>query len=440
MPPNTICKTIHQYNDKPISGEDMKKLQDIANDYGKVKNYVYQRYGGVTGLPKIYPGYTVQNEMTETGLRGTLMLPSVYFYLAIFDALGDIKSQWTRTKTKVLTLIKKNQGLAADEKHYLRFLLKISNVFTAVLMQESMDSQTLPKDIRSKFEELSKHIDTGKMHRYLCRQVRKYHVRLHTEITDGFSISERAYRYGDHGIYISTKENRKRIFVRLTDNNKYKNQLHIKLYPEKSSIEIQTPVNAAVHSHEDYTNQIGISVGMFTMIITDKGHEYGEQFGKYQTGLADWVREQTGKYNANRASNPGRKKYTAKKHRLDEQLHSYINMELNRFLKTEKPEIIYMPKLPRPKAGGNVKKINYSVTMWQRGYIKNRLIQKCREQSVKLVEVLGKDISNECSQCSALGSKKEGMFICPACGYQVKEKENAAQNARKRGRDGHLVI
>ena len=82
----------------------MTKLQAVARDYAKVKNYVYQRYAGITGLSKIYPGYTVQNEMTRSGLREELGLPSVYFYLAIFDALGEIKSQWTRTKSKISKL------------------------------------------------------------------------------------------------------------------------------------------------------------------------------------------------------------------------------------------------------------------------------------------------------------------------------------------------
>ena len=123
----------------------------------------------------------------------------------------------------------------------------------------------------------------------------------------------------------------------------------------------------------------------------------------------------------------------SKKHRMNERLHSYINMELNRFLKTEKPAVIYMPKLPPSRGGGSVKEINNFVTLWQRGYIKNRLEQKCREQSVKIEEVFGKNISNECSRCGAVGEKKEGRFYCRACGYQVKEKKNTAQNARKRG-------
>lgn len=119
MPVDVICKIVCQYNQAPLPKEDMEKLQEIAEDYRKVKDYVYQRYGGVGSLSKIYPGYTVQNEMTRSGLRESLGLPSVYFYMAMFDALSDIKSQWTRTKAQIQKNVGRNQELSAEEKHYL---------------------------------------------------------------------------------------------------------------------------------------------------------------------------------------------------------------------------------------------------------------------------------------------------------------------------------
>ena len=207
----------------------MQQLLEIAEDYKKVKNYVYGRYGGIGSLFKIYPGYTVQNEMTKSGLRAELDMPSVYFYLAMFDALGDIKSQWTRTKFKVLKLARVNQNLTAEEKHYLRFLLKVNNAFDAVLNERPV---TLQKEIQRKYDEFQAQVDTEKLHRYLCRQVRKYHVKQHADSAAGLSIAERAYRYGDSGIYISTKEKRKRIFIPLTDHCQYQSQLYVKLYQE----------------------------------------------------------------------------------------------------------------------------------------------------------------------------------------------------------------
>ncbi len=407
----------------------MTKLQTIARDYAKVKNYVYQRYAGITGLSKIYPGYTVQNEMTRSGLREELGLPSVYFYLAVFDALGEIKSQWTRTKSKISKLAGKNESFSEEEKHYLRFLLKINNSFEAVLNEKPI---VLRKDIQEQYDRLVNEVDIKRLHHYLCRQVRKYHRKPHTDETGGFSISERAYRYADHGIYISTKEKRKRIFILLTDSNQYRSQLYIKLFPKEGNLEIKVPVNVTVKEHSDFVNEIGLSAGMFTMLTTDQGHKYGEKLGAYHAEYTDWMRKQAENHQCNRDQNCGRKKYKNKKKQYEEQFHSYINHELNVFLQIEKPRVIYIPKLPGPQAGGVNKTINYSVALWQRGYIRRRLYQKCREQSVEVEEVFAKDISRECSKCGASGTKAGGMFLCGCCGYEAEQKTNAARNAKKR--------
>lgn len=430
MSSEKVCKTVHQHNQRPVSEVDMQKLQEIADDYKKVKNYVYQRYGGISSLSKIYPGYTVQNEMTASGFRESLGMPAVYFYLAIFDALSDIKRQWTRVKSKVSKGINKNDNFTSAEKHYLRFVLKVSNAFEMVLNQKPVE---LAKAMQNNYDELAAQVDWDRMNKYLCRKVRKYLVRQYAQNAEGFSISERAYRYGDHGIYISIKEKRKRIFVPLTDNNRYKAQLYIKLYPKEHNIEIKVPVYVAVHEHEDYVKQIGAATGIYTMLTTDEGHCYGEELGRYQKEYAEWIRIQTGRYNKNRKENPGRKKYFSQKRRLEEQMHSYINHELNLFLKKEKPRVIYMAKLPKPHAGGKNKRLNHLMSQWQRGYIRNRLTQKCREQSIEIKEVFGKDISNECSNCGEIGRKAAGIFSCPECGYQIEEKVNTARNVKKRG-------
>ena len=133
MAPDSICKIVCQYNQKPVPKGDMDKLLDIAQDYSRVKEYVCQRYGSVKSLSKIYPGYTVQNEMNRSGFREELGLPSVYFNLAVFDALKDIRSQWTRTKSVILERVGQNPGFSEEEKHYLRYVLKVSNAFDGIL-------------------------------------------------------------------------------------------------------------------------------------------------------------------------------------------------------------------------------------------------------------------------------------------------------------------
>lgn len=436
MSSDVICKIVCQYNQVSVTKEDMNKLQEIAWDYTKVKDYVYQRYGGVRSLSKLYPGYTVQNEMTRSGLRESLGLPTVYFYMAIFDALGDIKSQWTRTKSRILKNVGRNQELSPEEKHYLRYLLKVSNAFEAVVNHRQVHLKT---DMQKQYDLLAEDVDTKRLDNYLRRQTRRTHMKISASTSDGFYLTEKAYRYGDHGIYITIKEKRKRIFIPLTDNNQYTRQLYIKLYPEQGNIEIKAPVNVKVQNHQDYTEHVGVSLGMYTMLVTDGGCAYGERLGEYQVELADWIRTQAKNYHPSNEAETGRKKYTAQKQRMTEQLHSYINMELNRFLKTEKPKVIYIPKLPKPQKHSGDKAINNSVNLWQRGYIKKRLRQKCQEQSVEITEVFAKNISNECSRCGTAGRKIDGLFICNSCGYEAEIKQNAAQNAKRRGMENQII-
>jgi putative transposase len=431
MPPRRIHKTVRQFNKEPIPERDMKKLIEIAEDYRTVKNYVYARYARRGGLLKIYPGYTVQNEMTKSGLRTQLKLPAVYFYLAVFDALGDIKNQWGQTRANVLRRVNQNENFTPEEKHYLRLLLRVNNFFQSVLNQK--EPRGVPKEIQKQHNVLAGEVNAEKLCRYLRRQVRKHHVKPRAEQASGFSISERAYRYDNHGIYITTKEKRNRVFVLLTDNNQYTSQLYVKLFPEKRKIEIKAPIKIAVRRHEDYTNQVGLTMAMSTMLTTHEGCRYGENLGEYQGAYAKWVWEQTRNYNRSRTRNSGRKKYNAKKNRYEELLHSYINQELNRFLREEQPMIAFVARSQKPYVNDMNKDTSYLASMWQRGYIRKRLAQKCREHSIKLLEILEKNLDNICSNCGKMGNRKDGVFSCPNCGRSIEETVNTARNAWKQG-------
>ena len=432
MPQSKICRTVCQYNKEPITQEHMGKLLEIAEDCRKVKNYVYQRYGSVNSLSKLYPGYSIQNEMTESGFRTELGLPSVYFYLAVFDALGDIKSQWTHVKRKALRCICKNEELSPEDRHYLRFVMKQSQCFEGILMGKPIE---LSGDWEKQYEERKELVDAVRLDHYLNRIVRRYLCRLHTDRADGFSIGERAYRYENHGIYISIKEKRKRIFIPLTDNNRYKKQLYIKLLPEEKSLIIHVPVESTVKYREEYCREVGLAFGLVNMFVTDEGHVYGKDFGEYQFALADHVRNGNARYSQNKRNNSGRKKYYAQKQRLEATLHTYINREINQLLEIEKPRQIYIPKLPASSRAGVNKVYNHAVSMWQKGYVKERLTQKCQEQSIRLIEVWGKNISSECSQCGASGKKMKDIFSCDTCGLELPERINTARNVLKRGKE-----
>lgn len=458
---STIFKTVYQYNQVPISAADMEKLREIARDCREVRNYVYDKYGGIRGLPKINPGYTAQNEMTKCGLRERLNLPSTYFYLSIFDALGDIKSQWANVKSEIEKNIRANPNLTPEDRHYLRFVMKQSQCFEAVLVGSgtnpagTVSGETVPTGAISgktsstgifpgrvaltgkwveSYTALCESVDTHRLNQYLRRQVRRHLVKPHSEAADGFPASPKGYRYADHGIYLAMKERGKRLFIPLTDNNRYTRQVYIRLYPEEGKVTINVPIEVKQKHPAGYDGEIGLAVGLRCMFVTDQGRAYGEKYLEYQSALTDYVRERLPRHRRNAKYNPGTKKYNAGKARLEKALHDYVNAEINRMLETEKPGRIYFPKLPAtPRAGYN-RRVNATMNMWQRGYVKSRLMQKCKERSVEVTEVFGKGISTQCSSCGAEGVKKQEMFCCNACGLELPERENTARNVLKRGR------
>ncbi len=57
MSQEVVFKTVYQYSREPVSEADMGKLLEIAEDYRRVKNYVYRRYSGIGSLGKLWPGY-----------------------------------------------------------------------------------------------------------------------------------------------------------------------------------------------------------------------------------------------------------------------------------------------------------------------------------------------------------------------------------------------
>jgi transposase len=214
------------------------------------------------------------------------------------------------------------------------------------------------------------------------------------------------------------------------------------LHPEENSLEILVPIDVKTKTHEDYTNEIGINMSIYTMLTVSNGNRYGDELGTKLAEKAKWIGSHRTKFKEQQSIDTniiGRKKYQSNKQKIDEKLHIYINTELNRLIKTEKPAVIYMPKLPSNAFGGNYSSNNYMTTIWEHGYIRKRLAQKCEENNIKLVEVYAKNISNECSKCSAhgnisIGKRKDGKFICSVCGNIIDEKTNAALNALNRGR------
>ena len=68
-----ICKSIHQYSKGKISSENMDVLMEIGHGCMVTRNYIYQRYGGIKSLGKLYSGYAIDAEVKTAGFREQIL-------------------------------------------------------------------------------------------------------------------------------------------------------------------------------------------------------------------------------------------------------------------------------------------------------------------------------------------------------------------------------
>lgn len=450
-----ICKALHQYSKGKISSENMDVLMEIGHGCMVTKNYIYQRYGGIKSLGKLYPGHAVEAEVKEAGFRERIGLPSVYFTASVNRALGDIKIMWAQVKSGINDAVSKNERFSPEDRHYIRFVVKVSGCLESILNGKQV---SLPEEIQSKYESVIAEFGdvTGQrvqsLNRYICRQTRKRLRRLHTDNATYFTMKKQGYRYGElegeHGIFLATKVNRQRMFIPLTDANVYDRMIDIKLDPQKRKVEIIIPLLVNTKQHENYTNEIGISLGLWNMITTSTGNVYGSDFGKKQQEISRYILKEN--YQNGRENRSETQKYAAQKAKMDAALKNYINMEINRMLAQEKPGVIYMAKLPRNPGMHTAQRRDalqflkgtgdtHFLRMWRKGFVTERLQWKCQENGIRIVEVIGKGISTECGACGQNGYVKGEKFRCPVCGYEENKKINGARNALNRGKAGRQL-
>ncbi len=443
----TLIKTITQHT-KELDGETLSFLYGIARDYAKVKNAVYQRYSGIRHVGSLTPVYDILNEMRRCGLREQLNLPAVYYELAVADAVTDIKTNWAVLKKKMNGLVTANENLSADEKMYIRTVLKINSTFSAVLNRE-------PYELPEKVKGLA--LDTDRLDSRIRRMVRKYLTKPKTEYTQLFRVSPNGCRYGDGGIYLASRTPRRRIFVPLRNDERYDRQILFIL--GKNGAVLHIPVETEIKKHRDYTNTVFMHIGNAAMFTLSDGAVYGEALGQMvfpETLRLDQKNQERGKLirkagncmagglpdkaKAIESNNLGRQKYDGRKSKERANTVRYINTEINRLLREEKPARIVIPsRVLKGREKHYSRTVNLKLARSFQGYVRERLAFKCRLNSVELIEVNSKGTGSLCAVCGAAGKSSKDGFVCESCGSHTTTALNSARNVEKKYKGMALI-
>lgn len=437
---STMTKTVWQYSE-PLPEDTMEFLRGIASDYCKVKNYVYKRYSGIGNLDRLTPVYGILNEMRHCGLREQLNLPAVYYELAAADAVTDIKSAWGITKNKAGERITANENLSADDKLYLRTVLKLNHVYAAVLNHQEYE---MPKNAKGL------DIDVKRLNNLLCRLTRKYLFSPETDRADSFRISPNGYSYKDGAIRIVCRVPRKRIAIPLKDERVFDRQIQIHI--RENSVALAVPVETGIRKHDDYVNTVYVHIGYQDMFTLSNGNIYGKALDELVSPeterLAEKNKERRRMYRVYEQSaeagnrkkadrietnNFGRTKYDRQKEKRRLRTTDYINAEINRMICTEKPgKVVIARPVTRNQMKYRSKQANRNVSRSFRGYIRERLAYKCKLHSIELIEINSKGTGSICSSCGAEGRRQGNEFVCESCGIKSTVSLNSAKNIERK--------
>lgn len=291
--------------------------------------------------------------MRYCGLREQLNLPAVYYELAIADAVADIKGRWGILKNKLGDLITANENLSADDRTYLRTVLKMNSIYASILNHQEYEMMHNAKGLE---------IDIKRLNNLLCRLTRKYLTMPQTENTNSFRISPNGYSYKEGAIRIVCRVPRKRISIPLKDNRIFDRQIQIQL--KKNSVVLTIPIETKIKKHNDYTNTVYVHIGYKDMFTLSNGNIYGRSLDsivspeterlnqKNQARRKMYVIYEQNTEAGNRkkadnieANNLGNEKYDRQKAKEQTRTTAFINSEINRMFNIEKPIKIVITSL-----------------------------------------------------------------------------------------------
>ncbi len=455
-----ITKTTAFYS-KALPEETMEFLRGLAQDYAKVKNYVYRRYSGIGSAGRLTPIYGILNEMRYCGLRQQLNLPAVYYELAISEAVGDIKGMWGLLKNKIRDRINANDNLSDEDRLYLRTVLKINSTFAAILNRREYEMPEKAAGLD---------LDVKRLNNLLCRLVRRNLETPEVKKADFFLVSPNGYRLDKEGLYLTSRTPRQRVFIPVKGIGEADRQLRIIL--GENNVRIVLPLDVEARKRKDYTNIIYVYIGYTDMLTLSNGNVYGKALGSIVTPETERLSEKNrergriyaayrkkakqgavctgqkefpdrppaGKDAAQNAewekkleiNNLGRKKYEEQKRRMREKTQNFINAELNRMFREEKPARIVITKpVTKGRERNYSKSLNRKMTRSFRGYIRDQIAFKCRLNSVELMEINPKGTGSICSNCGSEGKRIKADFICEVCGYRGTIAVNSARNIER---------
>ena len=445
----TIMKTVKQYS-KEI---DVSELNYIANQYKNIKNYIYSRYSGINSIC-ILNKYKkeIRDIWVKSKFAEQWKLPARYWKMALDEAISNIKTEWSNIKNRIKICISNNQNLSNEDKHYIRYVLKVDKLYQDVLTHKNIDIPKIFKDEK---------LNNKYLHNLIRRLTRRYKKSIpYSKECRSFMIDAQMYSYenieGKLFINIMTTQHGKRLKVELTDSQIHRSNLRIVINNKR--IQIHRGIQTKIKENNN-TNIVGIDKGYKYLFAVSSGKFYGDKLNEYlnlETERLNAVNKKRNRFyalyhqyleqgNLKKAeaileNNLGITKYHKNKSKHDQRVKSYINHSLNQLIEVEKPKEIVMENINFISWNEKYPKtVKRKLSRWIKGYIRERLEYKCNLNSIKYTYVNPAYTSKVCSICGTFGKRNNDIFKCPKCG-EFHADSNASINVLNRKDDKEISL
>lgn len=434
-------RTIKQYS-LALSDSTLQELKIIAFRYGKVKNYIFSRYGSINGLQYLKYPRKIRDEWVKSGFANEWKLSARYWKLALEEAFSNIKTNWEQTKQSIRDNIRK-RDLTKDENHYINYILKSNDLLHKVLIHKA-----------EKLEKF-KNINQIKLNKIIKRLVRKYHHKSISKKYKTFTVDSAMYSYKNGTIEIASLTPRERLSISLTDKTVRKG--NIKVVLDTQRIELHIPIDVKIKK-SDNSEIVGVDKGFRDMLATSNNSFYGVGLSQKLINLSDklskknrqrnkiyaLVKKLNEKGDIKKAEkikkyNLGKKKYNKNKNKIKADIESFVNKSINNFIKVEKPKTVIVEDLSFIGKKTEVKKINRWLSSWLKGYIQERIEFKLSVNSTELAKVNPAYTSQICHKCFSFGKRVNDKFYCTKCGV-VNADYNAGANILIRYYDKEISL
>ena len=439
-----------------IQHNNSDELAFIGNIQKNIKNYIWNRYGGISSLAK-QSGWTLRDELLKQDLLSKKIVINLS-RVAVEKALGTIKSNWSNAKNKIKIAIKQNENLTDEDRHYLRLCLKYNPVLQDILTYKKVDYNN------EYFRDLN--VNVHRLNNLLRRYVRRYYKKSRTH-KNNIVLTSNLYKYNKQTkeFRLSGKYKRSRIITTLVGNvpnikgtvelvkNKLTHQYYLHLPLERK-------IKPKVFSCDSQV--VGLDVGITDLFTLSNGNVYGansaELFYKFSDSLAQPNKIKLWKYKYNLEQklgieqdenkkiilqqkitnlinhNLGNKKKQKRNSKYKSTIYSHINHELNKMIETEDICELVRENLTwvsKKKKRTSRKQRNRFAT-WTKGTLMERLSVKLEEHNIKETIVNTAYTSQVCSCCDRLGKRNGKLFTCTYCDKTIDADYNASVNIKKR--------